>query len=589
MKKILAGLAAGALTTSLMVTSAAYALDDDMVADKTPAPENVIQIPQRAAERLTEACSLYSFVLNQVDQHHISGKTQTDHAVIAKAALREMLRVNFEYHSRQNSDLDIALEYETVDGEDVISALRIDDKVINVTPMTTAAGTYSDHCSYLGATAKEIQELTGTDILRSVEYAVNGALKASRGDVHTSYRWIDENDRSMDALQGNFVGIGVTIEQDDNGRTVITQTFSDSPAERAGIQADDVISAIDGQSVDGLDLQGISNLLRGQRHTDVEIEITRDGRQPFTVTVTRDQVRVDPITSRIIGEHNDTAYLRISTFSHGTADSLHEHLDKIAAEQGKNGTPIRNIVIDVRGNGGGLLDDALKISDTFIPSGGDPDKKILHTAGGAGGTRSYYADTLSPFTVQGVNVIILQDGGSASASEVVAGALQDNGHIVIGQYSFGKGSVQIQRPVGNPRNPSPYGQLKITVSMFYPGDGLSNQVSGVIPNIKVEFNDFRDDQDKERRREGSLNNNSLIPLEKTRDGQTPDKICSLKTEFSGYLSPEAREQLPEHLQMRVRNHENPTRTSHVIDADLACTFHYLNGDDTYTTIRKFAP
>jgi carboxyl-terminal processing protease len=298
--------------------------------------------------------------------------------------------------------------------------------------------------------------------------ALDGVLSSL--DPHSSYM-DGKTFRDMQVqTRGEFSGLGIEVRMDDGILKVVTP-IDETPAARAGVLAEDIITHLDGNPVKGLTLQQAVERMRGPRESKITLRIDRRGQEkPVEITITRDVIKVRSVRSRVEGE--DIGYIRIATFNEQTTDGLRK---AIADLQTQLGDKLKGYVLDLRNNPGGLLNESITVSDAFLEKGG-----IVST-------RS--RESRQPQSVQarnddwtrGLPIIVLVNGGSASASEIVAGALQDNKRAtVIGSRSFGKGSVQTIIPLGPNQ-----GALRLTTARYYTPSGRSIQAKGIVPDIEV--------------------------------------------------------------------------------------------------------
>ena len=249
----------------------------------------------------------------------------------------------------------------------------------------------------------------------------------------------------------------------------IISPMDGGPAARAGVNAGDVISAIDGQSASGLTVSQVSDKLRGAVGTTIKVTFLRDGEEPREVTLTREVIRIESVTGRVEG---DFGYLRVSTFNENTGRELSETIAKLKTEN----PALKGYVLDLRNNGGGLLDAAIAVSDAFLERG-----EIVSQRGRKPDQIQRYAATPGDLT-NGLPLVVLINYGSASASEIVAGALKDHQRAtVVGLTSFGKGSVQTVIPLRNGAD----GALSITTARYYTPSGASIQKIGIEPDLEV--------------------------------------------------------------------------------------------------------
>ena len=302
-----------------------------------------------------------------------------------------------------------------------------------------------------------------------IEGAISGMLQSL--DPHSSYLDADGFNSMQVSTRGEYGGLGLEVSSQDGAVRVITP-MDDSPGARAGIKAGDLIIAIDGTSILGQPLDEQVKQMRGPVGTSITVTVVRENEDPVDIRVTRELIVTRPVTWRMEG--NDVAYVRISTFvNENTSAALDRALDEIQTQAGGN---LKGIVIDLRNNGGGLLDQAIKIVDTFTDSGEvvsvrGRDPNDIQRAFGEPGER-----------FRGVPIAVLINEGSASASEIVAGALQDRQRAtIVGMNSFGKGSVQTVIPLNGGRD----GALRLTTARYYTPAGRSIQGAGIEPDVEI--------------------------------------------------------------------------------------------------------
>lgn len=305
------------------------------------------------------------------------------------------------------------------------------------------------------------------DETAAMEAAINGMLTSL--DPHSGYL-APEDFRSMQVqTSGQYGGLGIEVTMDDGFVKVVTP-MDDTPASRAGIQSGDLLTAINGQPIIGQTLNEAVKEMRGEAGSDITLTVFREGVDPFDITLTREVIEPKSVTHRI--EDNDIAYLRIATFNERTTSSLDQAVGEITRELG--GRP-SGVIIDLRNNGGGLLDQAVSVSDMFL-SGGE----VVSTIGRRPDDMERY-NARSGEVFKNVPMVVLVNNGSASASEIVAGALQDRGRaLVLGVTSFGKGSVQTVIPLGAER-----GAIRLTTARYYTPSGRSIQSTGIEPDLEV--------------------------------------------------------------------------------------------------------
>ncbi|MXU64967.1 S41 family peptidase [Oceanomicrobium pacificus] len=307
-----------------------------------------------------------------------------------------------------------------------------------------------------------------------IESAINGMLNAL--DPHSSYLPPQDFDDMRVETSGEFGGLGIEVTQ-ENGFVKVVSPIDDTPAAEAGVLAGDFITHVDGEPLLGLTLDESVDLMRGPVGSDIEITIAReDEDEPIVLTIVRDVIKVAAVRSRVVG---DTVVLRISSFTEQTFDNLEEEIAEQVAELGGM-EQVGGFVLDLRNNPGGLLNQAILVSDAFLDAG-----EVVSTRGRNAGDSERYNATPGDLA-EGKPVVVLINGGSASASEIVAGALQDHQRgIVVGTPSFGKGSVQTIVPLQGG------GAMRLTTARYYTPSGRSIQALGVAPDILVEQR-FRD-------------------------------------------------------------------------------------------------
>ena len=306
-----------------------------------------------------------------------------------------------------------------------------------------------------------------------VKGAIDGMLSGL--DPHSSYMTADDFTRMQEQTRGSFAGLGIQVVMDnegaDKGFVKVIAPIDDTPAQKAGIQTNDLIAEIDGVEVQGMTIDQAIEKLKGAKGTPVEIAVVRDRTKPsFKLKLVRDIVRVPAVTHRVEGNFG---YIRVSNFSEQTEAGLLKALKSF--DKAIPGGP-KGYVIDLRNNPGGLLDQAVAVSDAFLEGG-----EIVSTRG------RNPKDTLREMgapgdLAKGKPIVVLINGGSASASEIVAGALQDrNRALVLGTQSFGKGSVQTVIPLQNGLQ----GALRLTTARYYTPSGRSIQAHGIDPDIEM--------------------------------------------------------------------------------------------------------
>ncbi len=301
-----------------------------------------------------------------------------------------------------------------------------------------------------------------------LEDAIRGMLSGL--DPHSSYLNTEDFEELKEGTTGEFGGLGIEIGSEDGFIKVISP-IDDTPAERAGIKAGDLITRIDDKPVKGMTLDDSVNLMRGKPGTKITLTIVRKKQsKPFEIELIRDVIRVKSVKSKIIDEQ--FAYIRISQFQAATTDDLLKQLNKLKDQLGGQ---IPGLILDLRNNPGGVLNAAVSVSDAFITDG-----LIVFTKGMSDGSKMEFKAEPED-VLDGAPIIVLVNEGSASASEIVAGALQDHKRAVImGRQTFGKGSVQTIVPVTDTV------AIKLTTARYYTPLGRSIQAEGIEPDIKIQ-------------------------------------------------------------------------------------------------------
>jgi carboxyl-terminal processing protease len=343
-----------------------------------------------------------------------------------------------------------------------------------------------------------VEEVDEEDL---IEAAINGMLTSL--DPHSSYLSPDDATAMRVQTRGEFGGLGIEVTQEE-GFVKVVSPIDGTPADDAGIEAGDFITHVNGESVLGLGLDDAVDMMRGPVGSEIIITVVREGEgEPFDVSIIRDTIKLTAVRSRFVGE---TVVLRLTTFSDQTFPSMRDQLKEKVEEVGGI-DKVNGFVIDLRNNPGGLLTQAVRVSDAFLDAG-----EIVSTRGREpqdGDRFNAEAGDLA----EGKPIVVLINGGSASASEIVAGALQDHRRaIVVGTKSFGKGSVQTVMPLRGD------GAMRLTTARYYTPSGRSIQALGVSPDIIVEQPPRREETEEESTERGarteadlrgSLSNDSL--------------------------------------------------------------------------------
>ena len=353
--------------------------------------------------------------------------------------------------------------------------------------------------------AKYVEDV---DDKKLIEAAINGMLTSL--DPHSSYLSPDDADDMRIQTRGAFGGLGIEVTQEDGFVKVITP-IDDTPAAKAGVEPGDFITHVDGEGLLGLTLDAAVQLMRGPVGSEIVITIVREAEpEPFDITIIRDTIKLTAVRDKSIGK---TIVMRVSTFNDQTYPNLKDGIAKqIEAAGGIDN--INGFVIDLRNNPGGLLGQAIMVSDAFLEKG-----EIVSTRGRDPATGDRWNARVGDLA-EGKPIVVLINGGSASASEIVAGALQDHRRaIIVGTKSFGKGSVQTIMPLPGK------GAMRLTTARYYTPSGRSIQALGVSPDIIVEqprraLKDEEPEEDQKKMRteadlRGSLDNDSISEAERT--------------------------------------------------------------------------
>ena len=309
--------------------------------------------------------------------------------------------------------------------------------------------------------------VTQVDDEKVIQSAIQGMLTAL--DPHSSYMAPDEFKDMQVQTRGEYGGLGIEVTGED-GLIKVVSPIDDTPAARAGIQAGDYLTAIDGESIIGYNLNDAVSRMRGPVGTSIVLTVAREGKDPFDVNLTRQIVDVKSVVWKM---DKDIGILRVSAFNEKTGDAFETAIHDMRRQAGGG---LRGIVIDLRNNPGGLLDQAIQVSDAVLDGG-----EVVSTRGRRPDQIERYNARRGDL-LQGEPIAVLINGGSASASEIVAGALQDRGRaLVIGTTSFGKGSVQTVIPLKGGRE----GALRLTTARYYTPSGRTIQGTGIEPDIEI--------------------------------------------------------------------------------------------------------
>ncbi len=328
-----------------------------------------------------------------------------------------------------------------------------------------------------------------------IEAAIDGMLRSL--DPHSAYLNEQDFNEMQLSTRGDFGGLGIEVTM-ENGLVKVVSPIDDTPAFRAGLKSGDFITRIDGSDVLGLSLNDAVRKMRGKPGSPIDLTILSPGAQkPRDVTLNRGKIKINPIKSHLEG--GDIGYIRVSTFNEKTADDLEEALKKLGKDKA-----IKGLVVDLRNNPGGLLDQAVKVTDLFLPEG-----EIVFTQGRDGKNTMRFAATTETALEETVPMVVLINNGSASASEIVAGALQDHRRAVImGVKSFGKGTVQTIRNMNGGKT-----AIRISTARYYTPSGRSIQATGIEPDILVAQATIKPTERGQTRTEAALTNALPNPAE----------------------------------------------------------------------------
>ena len=301
-----------------------------------------------------------------------------------------------------------------------------------------------------------------------LENAIRGMLSGL--DPHSAYLDGEEYSELRIGTSGEFGGLGIEVSMED-GFVKVISPIDDTPAQRAGIQGGDLIIRLNDEPVKGLSLNEAVKRMRGKPGSKIELTVVRDGVEgAFTVNIIRDIIKVSSVRQLLL--EPNIGYVRISTFSSSTTQNVLDGIDELVE---KNGSPLSGLVLDLRNNPGGVLTAAVGVSDAFLQEG-----LIVYTDGRSDSDQQIHYNAHRGDAIDGAPLVVLVNGGSASASEIVAGALQDHSRgIVMGSKTFGKGSVQTIQDLANG------GALKLTTARYFTPSGRSIQAQGIQPDIAI--------------------------------------------------------------------------------------------------------
>ncbi|MEM7776804.1 MAG: S41 family peptidase [Pseudomonadota bacterium] len=350
---------------------------------------------------------------------------------------------------------------------------------------TTPSGEIYKHLDLFGDVLERVRTdyVEKPDDAKLIETAINGMLSSL--DPHSAYLSAKLFRDMQVQTRGEFGGLGIEVTM-ENGIVKVVAPIDGTPAARAGVLANDLITHLDDEQIVGLTLQQAVEKMRGRVNTPIKLTIVRKGRsEPFDIKIVRAVIRINPVKARIEGD-GEVAYLKVTTFNEQTHANLVKAIAKLKKD---NKGKIKGYILDLRNNPGGLLDQAVKISDDFL------DRGAIVLTKGRNLEETQRSQARPGDLADGKKIIVLINGGSASASEIVAGALQDHDRAtVVGTRSFGKGSVQTIIPLGS------NGAIRLTTARYYTPSGRSIQAKGIDPDLLVEQKTPEDIARREKRR-----------------------------------------------------------------------------------------
>jgi len=353
-----------------------------------------------------------------------------------------------------------------------------------------------------------------------VEGAINGMLTSL--DPHSNYLNAKNFNDMKVQTRGEFGGLGIEVSM-ENGLVKVVSPIDDTPAARAGLKPGDLITHLDGDAIQGMTLQQAVDKMRGPINSDVTLTVRREGKEPFDVKLTRATIKIQSVRSHLEGK--DVGYVRITSFNEQTDVGLGNAVKSL--KQQANGK-LSGLVLDLRNNPGGLLDQAVAVSDAFLDRG-----EIVSTRGRRSDDAQRYNSHPGDI-INGLPLAVLINGGSASASEIVAGALQDHHRaILLGTRSFGKGSVQTIIPLPG------HGAMRLTTARYYTPSGRSIQAKGIDPDIIVEAAKITKDEKAKAGDKSAANDNAAAKDKTTADKSKPDAADKDKKDGDEKASPES--------------------------------------------------
>ncbi|MFK5915167.1 MAG: S41 family peptidase [Woeseiaceae bacterium] len=363
-----------------------------------------------------------------------------------------------------------------------------------------------------------VEDVSDKELIKN---AISGLLSGL--DPHSAYLDKEAFTELREGTSGEFGGLGIVVGMEE-GFVKVISPIDDTPAEKAGVKAGDLIIRLNEKNVKGMSLEDAVGIMRGKPDTDIELAIVREGAdKPLNITITRAIIKIQSVRSKTLDK--GFGYIRVSAFQERTGADLRKAIAKLNKEHKE----LKGLVLDLRNNPGGLLSAAVEVSDAFLDGG-----VVVSIKGrDSNNTRAYSAKGAD--LINGAPVVVLINGGSASASEIVAGALQDHKRgIIMGVQSFGKASVQTVIPLGNGS------ALKLTTARYYTPNGTSIQAKGITPDIvlddvkvsKADNNGFK--RTKEKDLSGHLENGDEKEVKETKKKDDKDKTILAKDDYALY-------------------------------------------------------
>ena len=355
-----------------------------------------------------------------------------------------------------------------------------------------------------------VEEVTDTELL---ENAIAGLLTGL--DPHSTYLKADDYGDLQEKATGEYGGLGIEVAG-DGGLIRVISPIDDTPAAKAGIEAGDLIIEMDDSPIRGLGLQKAIDKLRGKKGTSIKLTVYRESEDaPLTFNIIRDIIQISAVRSRLL--EPNYGYVRVAQFQVSSGEDFITEVENL---QTSNAGPLNGLILDLRNNPGGLVPASITMADALIDSG-----TLVYTEGRLpSSNRRFEAETGD--ILNGISVVVLINGGSASASEIVAGALQDNRRaVIVGTQSFGKGSVQTVMPLGDGR------AVKLTTARYFTPSGRSIQAEGIVPDITIERAEIRPYKTPERVKEADLDGHlkaksevSEVPTSETEITDKPESL-----------------------------------------------------------------